>query len=242
MRWPKGPPHLALNPPCFLFVFAVLFLFVFFLFFSLLSFLFFYRQKTCFPPKKGHFLFIFSVSLSFSLAFFGPPPFLPFLFICLSLVLLFLPSFLFFIFSFWFLLFHFVVFVFLVSRCSFVFVFCLLSCVVLNHNISFIFALHLVFWLLLFFCSSCFAILLFFDFWKPVKNISEKMEIGKTAKMKNAQKTDILTKAVSTVVFTNSVFVSFLCFFQFCIFAENTIKIGVSAKKKTKKIKKLTKF
>ena len=62
------------------------------------------------------------------------------------------------------------------------------------------------------------------------------MEIGKTAKMKNAEKkTDILTKAVSTVVFTNSVFVSFLCFFQFCIFAENTIKIGVSAPKKNKK-------
>ena len=57
--------------------------------------------------------------------------------------------------------------------------------------------------------------------------------------MKNAEKTDILTKVVSTVVFTNSVFVSFLCFFQFCIFAENTIKIGVSAppppKKKQKK-------
>ena len=68
----------------------------------------------------------------------------------------------------------------------------------------------------LFFLLCYFVV--FFDFWKPVKNISEKMEIGKTAKMKNAQKTDILTKTVSTVVFTNSVFVSFLCFFQFCIF------------------------
>ena len=55
------------------------------------------------------------------------------------------------------------------------------------------------------------------------------MEIGKTAKMKNAEKTDILTRAVSTVVFTNSAFFSFLCFFNFCIFAENTIKIGGSA-------------
>ena len=27
----------------------------------------------------------------------------------------------------------------------------------------------------------------------------------------------------------------FLCFFKFCIFAENTIKIGVSAKKKKQK-------
>ena len=65
------------------------------------------------------------------------------------------------------------------------------------------------------------------------------MEIGKTAKMKNAEKkTDILTWAVSTIVFTNSVFFSFLCFFQFCIFAENTIKIGVSAPPKQKKQKK----
>ena len=62
-------------------------------------------------------------------------------------------------------------------------------------------------------------LLFFFDFWKPVKNISEKMEIGKTTKMKNAEKkTDILTRAVSTVVFTNSVFFSFLCFFNFCMF------------------------
>ena len=46
--------------------------------------------------------------------------------------------------------------------------FCSLSCVVLNHNISFLVALHLVF-SLLFFCSTGFAILLSFDFWKSVK-------------------------------------------------------------------------
>ena len=66
------------------------------------------------------------------------------------------------------------------------------------------------------------------------------MEIGKTAKMKNAEKTDILTRAISTIVFTNSVVFSFSCFFIFCIFAENTINIGVSAKKQNKK-KKLNK-
>ena len=55
------------------------------------------------------------------------------------------------------------------------------------------------------------------------------------------KKTDILTKVVSTVVFTNSVFVSFLCFFQFCISAENAIKIGVSAPPPKKKQNK-TKF
>ena len=44
--------------------------------------------------------------------------------------------------------------------------------------------------------------------------------------MKHAEKKDILTRAISTGVLTNSVFFffSFLCFFKFCIFAENTIK------------------
>ena len=119
---PKGPPHLALNPPYFfVFVFLLLFFFLCFPFF-----VFFYRQKTCFPPKKGIFLFIFSVSLCFSLAFFGPPPFLPFLFLCLSLVLFFLPSFLpVFHFLFLVLAFSFCCVCLFVSRCSFVFVFLL---------------------------------------------------------------------------------------------------------------------
>ena len=55
-------------------------------------------------------------------------------------------------------------------------------------------------------------------------------------------KKDILTRAVSTGVLTNSVSFAVLFFFQFCMFAENTIKIGVSAppqkKKNTKKNKK----
>ena len=59
------------------------------------------------------------------------------------------------------------------------------------------------------------------------------MEIAKTAKMKNAEKkTDILTRAVSTIVFTNSVFFLFLCFLFFAFSAENTIKIEVSAQNK----------
>ena len=63
------------------------------------------------------------------------------------------------------------------------------------------------------------------------------MEIPKTAKIKNAEKTDILTRAVSTIVFTNSVFFLFCVSFNFAFFAENTIKIGVSAQQKTKKKK-----
>ena len=111
VRWPKGPPHLALNPLYFPFVFLG------FGSFSLLSFLcFFNRQKTCFPPRKGHFLFIFNVSLSFSLNIFWPPPFsvsvslsLSLSFSCLSLFLLvFLFAFFLFLvlslFSFFFLL------------------------------------------------------------------------------------------------------------------------------------------
>ena len=89
VRWPKGPPHLVLNPPYFLFVFFG------FLFFSLLCFLCFFLldKKPVFPPRKGHFLFIFNVSLSFSLNLFWPPPFsvslsLSLSFSCLSFFLL----------------------------------------------------------------------------------------------------------------------------------------------------------
>ena len=166
MRWPKGPPHLALNPPYFLFVFVFLFFLFFFLCFP---FFVFKRQKNCFPPKKGHFCLFFSVARCFSLAFFGPPPFFPFsFFVSLLFFSFFLPSCFSFSLSgscFFFLL----CLLFLFQDVLLFLFFCLLSCVVLNHNISFLFALHLVFWFLLFFCSSCFAILLFFDFWKPVK-------------------------------------------------------------------------
>ena len=60
MSWPKGPPHLALNPP---------YLFIYF-FFPLLAF----SEKHVFLPKEGHFCLFFSVSLCFSLAFFCLPP------------------------------------------------------------------------------------------------------------------------------------------------------------------------
>ena len=56
--------------------------------------------------------------------------------------------------------------------------------------------------------------------------------------MKNAQTKDILTRAVSTGVLTNSVFFLFCVSLNFAFFAENTIKIEVSAKKRTNTIKK----
>ena len=67
VRWLKGPPHLVLNRPYFLgFV-----LFFCSPFLSLLSI----EKKPVFPPKKGHFCLFLSVSLCFSLAFFGLPLF-----------------------------------------------------------------------------------------------------------------------------------------------------------------------
>ena len=57
------------------------------------------------------------------------------------------------------------------------------------------------------------------------------------------KKTEILTRAVSTIVFTNSAFFLFCVSLNFAFLAENTIKIGVSApppkKKKKNKFYKL---
>ena len=96
----------SLGPKPSLFVFVLFFVFFFFLFLSFLCF----NRKALFsppPPKKRAFLvFFFSVSLSFSLAFFGLPLF-HFLFLCLSVFLFLLPSFL----SFFFAFFLFLVFV-----------------------------------------------------------------------------------------------------------------------------------
>ena len=76
---------------------------------------------------------------------------------------------------------------------------------VLNHNIRFVFVLHII--LLLFFVL-CFGICYFY-FCDQSKTFLEKLEISKTPKMKTADKTDILTRAVSTGVFTNSFFFCF---------------------------------
>ena len=60
------------------------------------------------------------------------------------------------------------------------------------------------------------------------------------------KKKDTWTRAVSTIVFTNSVFFIFCVSLNFVFFAENAIKIGVSApppqKKKNKKNNKFYKL
>ena len=82
VRWPKGPPHLALNPPYLLFIFFLFFVLPF------LSLLCNTQKKPCYPPRKGHFLFIFECLPLFLLTFFWPPPFQ-----CFFLVSLFFLSF-----------------------------------------------------------------------------------------------------------------------------------------------------
>ena len=93
MRWPKGPPHLALNPPYLFFIFLCLLLFLSFLCFC-------NTKKTCFPPRKGHFLFIFkclplflfwgspffNFSFSVSLFFLSFFPFFPVFLFCFLLL------------------------------------------------------------------------------------------------------------------------------------------------------------
>ena len=71
VRWPEGPPHLALNPPYLFLLFLLFCCFVFcFVFFGFLI------QKKFFLPEKGIFC-LFSVFLFLSpLAFFGLPLFL----------------------------------------------------------------------------------------------------------------------------------------------------------------------
>ena len=73
--------------------------------------------------------------------------------------------------------------------------FCFVSC--------FFFFLFLVF--------VAFIFCIFLNFGYLSKTSLKKMEIAKNPKMKNAQKKDNLTRAVSTGVFTNRVF------FLFCV-------------------------
>ena len=80
----------SLGPKPSLFVFLVFLFCSLFCFFGCLI----QNQKPCFSPRKGLFLFIFSVSLSFSLCPFGPPSFSVSLSQSLFFLLFFLSSFL----------------------------------------------------------------------------------------------------------------------------------------------------
>ena len=95
-----------------------------------LSSLCFLIQKLVFPLEKGIFCSCLSLSLCFSLAFFGLPLFQS-LFLCLSLVLFFFYSFLFFLTFFWFLL-----FVFFVSFLLFLLCFCFMKGTTSKHFIA----------------------------------------------------------------------------------------------------------
>ena len=177
---------------------------------------------------------MFLFSLVWASPFFFPFSF----FVSLLLLSFFLPS-CFFHLSFWFFLFLFVWFASWLK---------MLSC------FSFSACCLLLFWIIMFdlfllcilFSSSCcflvFVAFIFCIFWILAtyqKTSLKKLEIAKNPKMKNAQKKDILTRAVSTGVLTNSVFFSFLRFFKFCIFCWKHYKNrGFSPKKKKQKHKK----
>ena len=201
MRWPKGPPHLALNPPYF-------FLFFFFL---CLFFICFLIGKPSFPPKKGNCCLFICVSLCFSLALFGPPHIFPFsFFVSLLLFSFFLPS----CFSSLFLVlsFSFCLVCFLVQDVMLFIFFCLSSSFVLNHHVWFICALYLVFFFLLFLVFVAFIFCNFLNFGYLSKNISEKL--GNCKKPKNEKCTKKRTFWKEQLEQVCSQIVSF---FLFCV-------------------------
>ena len=158
MRWPKGPPHLALNPPYLFFVF-------FFLFFFPLPFLYLlFNRKTLFPPKDGNFCLFICVSLLFLFSLVWASPFFS-LSLSLSLSCYFLSSFLpvFFISlsgSFFFFLFG----LLLGSRCYVVFLFLLVVFFCFESSCLIYFCFVSCFLILLVFGFCCFHILYFLSF------------------------------------------------------------------------------
>ena len=164
-------------------------------------------------------LFIYLCSLCFSLALFGPPPFFPFP-LSLSLSCYFLSSFLpvFFFVSSLFLAisFSFCLVCFLVQDVVFLFLLVVFFCFESSCLIYVCFVSCFLLLVVLGFC--CIHILYFLNFGYLSKNISEKIGNCKKTQNEKCTKKDILTRAISTVVLTNSVFFSFLCFFKFCMF------------------------
>ena len=240
MRWPEGPPHLALNPPYLFF----LFVFFFFLFFLLPFLSLFLIEKPVLPLKRAIFWFIFSVSLSFSLNLFWPPPFSLSLSLSLCFALVFLSSFLSFFFGFLFLscfcLFFFVlssVLLFLEknnmkilnwnffssSKCS---LFCV-SCLVFSLKSLF---LIFVFFLILsyVFCSTSLFLVSKNPSWKtPI--LGQKGGCNITGFFINL----CFAKCQKLSFFVCQFFGQF-----FLIFQKHTIKIGISAHFSKQKITK----
>ena len=217
----------SLGPkPSFLFVFVFFFCYLL----SFLRFPFFdLNWKPCFLLPRKAIVVHFSVFPFVSLLPFLGIPLLHCLFICLSLSLSLSISLVFFSFLASCFSCQFLVLVFVIGLFAFCFKNCfspgLLSCFVLNHNLRFVFILHLLLLLLSLFLFCCFHIfclffLIFGYLWKTSLKIMEIWK--KKTKMKNTGKTDILTRAISTGVFTNSVCVClcacFLCFLNICIF------------------------
>ena len=204
VRWPEGPPHLALNPPYFLFFFYS----------SLPCLSLFLIGKPVFPPKKDNFWWFICVSLCFSLALFGPPLF------SLSLSLSLFCSFFFLLpscFSFLFLVLALSFCFVFVSRCYFVFVFSA-CCLALFWIIMFDFLLFCI----LFSYSCCFLVFLllsyvFLWFSLPIKNISEKWKLQKKQKWKMHKRTfwqeqlaQVCSQIVSVFLFCDSLNFAFV--------------------------------
>ena len=177
----------------------------------------------------------------FLLCLFWASHFFPFLFLCLSRVHLlssFIP-----VFSFLFLVraFYFCFVCFLVQDAILFFLFLLvvLFCFESSCLISFCFAscslvVVVAFWFLLLWYFVIFEFLATYQ--KTSLNNIGNYKKKQTWKMQ--KKRTLCTRAVSTGVLTNSVFFLFCVSLNFALFAENTIKIGVSAKTKETQHKK----
>ena len=156
-------------------------MFLFFWFFVFLKI----EKKTCFPLKKAFLLFIILCFPLFLFGLFGASSFLTFSFL---VSLLFFSFFLPFCFSFLYfvLAFSFCFVCFFLSSCSSVFSACCLV-VFLNHNLRFVFALHLV---------SCCCCFLFFTFIFGYFLILETYQkhLWKTRKFQKQQKSKMQKK------------------------------------------------
>ena len=163
-------------------------------------------------------------------------PFFPFsFFVSLSLVMFFLPSLLFFISlsgSFIFFLFG----LLLGSRCYVVFPFLLVVFFCFESSCLIYFCFVSCFILLVVFGFCCFHILYFFEFWLPIKkHLWKKWKLQKNQKWKMHKKRTFWQEQLAQVCLQIVSFFLFCVSLNFALFAENTIKIGVSAKTKKKK-------